>query len=314
MYLLNYSLLVGLFSLLYSFNDICSLCIVMKKDGFKSHKLSILYKPKSYNQKIYVEALNTKEDYILAVTGPAGSGKTLLACITAIESLKQQKIDKIILTRPVVPVEEDIGFLPGTMVKKMDPWTRPIFDIFEEYYSKAEIMNMVTNGQIEISPLGFMRGRTFKNAFIIADEMQNSSPNQMLMLLTRIGKNSRMVITGDLAQSDKLHYNGLKDLIEKYKIYYLKSNNRLKNINLIELDNADIQRSDAVEEVLMLYNYDPLVKPLENPVEITEEPKINDNLKIKKESKNKTNVKKPKYLNPDDFDAALIPKAHYKNI
>jgi hypothetical protein len=123
-----------------------------------------------------------------------------------------------------------------------------------------------------------------------------------------------MVITGDLAQSDKLHYNGLKDLIEKYKIYYLKSNNRLKNINLIELDNADIQRSDAVEEVLMLYNYDPLVKPLENPVEITEEPKINDNLKIKKESKNKTNVKKPKYLNPDDFDAALIPKAHYKNI
>jgi phosphate starvation-inducible PhoH-like protein len=294
----------------------------MKKDGFITKKLSLLYTPKTANQKIYVNALNTKEDYILAVTGPAGTGKTLLACTSAIESFKQNKIDKIILTRPVVPVEEDIGFLPGTMVKKMDPWTRPIFDIFEEYYSKAEVINMVNNGQIEISPLGFMRGRTFKNAFIIADEMQNSSPNQMLMLLTRIGKNSRMVITGDLAQSDKLHYNGLKDLIEKYKIYNVNGDNKLSNINLIELNNTDVQRSHAVEEVLKLYNYNPVVKPLENPVvkpevkpaEITINDEVKNNKETKTELKPKTILKKPKYLNPDDFDAALIPRAHYKNI
>ena len=96
----------------------------------------------------------------------------------------------------------------------MDPWTRPIFDIFEEYYSRTQVTNMVLNGQIEISPLGFMRGRTFKNAFIIADEMQNSSPNQMYMLLTRIGTNSRMVITGDLEQSDKFENNGFKRFID----------------------------------------------------------------------------------------------------
>jgi phosphate starvation-inducible PhoH-like protein len=163
--------------------------------------------------------------------------------------LKESKIDKIIITRPVVPVEEEIGFLPGSLLKKMDPWTRPIFDIFEEFYSKTEVNNMINNGQIEISPLGFMRGRTFKKAFIIADEMQNSSPNQMYMLLTRIGENSRMVITGDLEQSDRLENNGLKDLIEKYE---LKCN--ITNINLVKLNKKDIQRSELVNQVINLYS------------------------------------------------------------
>jgi phosphate starvation-inducible protein PhoH len=130
----------------------------------------------------------------------------------------------------------------------MDPWTRPIFDIFEEYYSRTQVTNMVLNGQIEISPLGFMRGRTFKNAFIIADEMQNSSPNQMYMLLTRIGTNSRMVITGDLEQSDKYENNGLKDLLNKYK-----KSEKLKNILLVELDKTDVQRSELVKDVMKIY-------------------------------------------------------------
>jgi len=223
--------------------------ISMKKE--KEHtetKLTVLYKPKSDNQKSYVDALNKKEDCITIVTGPAGTGKTLMACNAAVNYLKDSKIDKIIITRPVVSVEEDIGFLPGTIAKKMDPWTRPIFDIFEEYYSRTQITNMVLNGQIEISPLGFMRGRTFKNAFIIADEMQNSSPNQMYMLLTRIGTNSRMVITGDLEQSDKYDNNGLKDLMNKYK-----KAEKLKNILLVELDKTDVQRSELVKDVMKIY-------------------------------------------------------------
>ena len=125
--------------------------LLMKKDTNMS-KLSGLYLPKTTNQKEYVSALNTKEDSITIVVGPAGSGKTLMACNQAVTYFKENKIDKIIITRPVVAVEEDIGFLPGSMIKKMDPWTRPIFDIFEEYYSKSQLTNMISNGQIEISP------------------------------------------------------------------------------------------------------------------------------------------------------------------
>jgi len=221
----------------------------MKKEKDNSEsKLYHLYSPKSDNQKAYVNALNKKEDCITIVTGPAGTGKTLMACNAAVNYLKDNVIDKIIITRPVVSVEEDIGFLPGTIAKKMDPWTRPIFDIFEEYYSRTQVTNMVLNGQIEISPLGFMRGRTFKNAFIIADEMQNSSPNQMYMLLTRIGSNSRMVITGDLEQSDKYENNGLKDLLNKYK-----KSEKPKNILLVELDKTDVQRSELVKDVMKIY-------------------------------------------------------------
>jgi len=265
--------------------------ITMKRESLLSKNVS-LYNPKTPNQKEYVNALDSKEDCITVVMGPAGTGKTLMACNSAVNYLKENKIDKIIITRPVVPVEEEIGFLPGSLIKKMDPWTRPIFDIFEEYFSKTQVASMVQNGQIEISPLGFMRGRTFKNAFVIADEMQNSSPNQMYMLLTRIGTNSRMVITGDLDQSDKFENNGLKNLIEKIQLY--NKNQRLENIRLIELNDSDIQRSELVESVINLYKY----KPFE------------DNIK----NETKYVLKRPVYIDPDKFysDAALIPKKDYK--
>ena len=139
--------------------------------------------------------------------GPAGTGKTFIACHTAVEQLKSTKIEKIIITRPIVSVEENMGFLPGSINEKMDPFTRPIFDVLSSSYDKKEIQLLIKKNIIEISPLGFMRGRTFDNAFIIADEMQNSSPNQMKMLLTRIGENSKLVITGDLEQSDYGHNN-----------------------------------------------------------------------------------------------------------
>ena len=141
-----------------------------------------IYEPKTESQEEYVKMLDDSRYKMIVANGAAGTGKTLLACQSAIKELYDGDKDKIIITRPVVPVEEDIGFLPGTLNKKMDPWTRPIMDIFNDFHSKNNIKNMMKDNTIEISPLGFMRGRTFKNAFIIADEMQNCYPNQMIML------------------------------------------------------------------------------------------------------------------------------------
>lgn len=229
--------------------------------------LSNYYKPKSYNQEKYSEYLDDYRIKLLFAVGPAGTGKTMLACNTAIRNLQTGNINKIILTRPVVPVEEDIGFLPGNINKKMDPWTRPIFDIFLDFYSQKDIDAMINANIIEIAPLGYMRGRTFKNAFIIADEMQNSSPNQMLMLTTRIGENSKMVITGDLKQSDKGLESGLYDFIRKFNLYNRKEiihNTTISRehggIKIIEMNNTDIQRSPIIEKILDIYN----VKPIPN--------------------------------------------------
>lgn len=207
-----------------------------------------LHGPKTANQRTYVKYLEGQSDYILSVIGPAGSGKTLFACKKAIQDLMGKKVSKIVITRPAIAVEEELGFLPGNVEKKMEPWTRPIFDIFLETYSKSELTNLISQGTIEISPLGFMRGRTFKNAFIIADEMQNSTPAQMLMLLTRIGANSKMVITGDLEQSDRLEHNGLQDWVARLQ------NEQLDNIHLVRMTSDDIQRSQLVKDVLCVYS------------------------------------------------------------
>jgi len=185
--------------------------------------------------------------------GPAGTGKTLFACQKAISELKNEKISKIIITRPVVSGEEDIGFLPGSLIKKMDPWTKPIFDIFLEYYSQTDLNSLINNNQIEICPLMFMRGRTFKNSFIIADEMQNSSPLQMKMLLTRIGINTKLIATGDLAQVDILKSNGMEDFLNKFNRYNQSANNQT-NIKIINFSNDDIERSEIVKNILDIYD------------------------------------------------------------
>ena len=155
------------------------------------------------SQENYLELLKNPRKFIVFAIGPAGTGKTMLAVQMAIKLFKEGAISKIIVTRPAVSVDEEHGFLPGTLNQKMEPWTRPIFDVFEEYYHPREIAEMLEDGVIEISPLAYMRGRTFKNAFVIADEMQNATPSQMKMLLTRLGENSRMVVTGDLNQADR---------------------------------------------------------------------------------------------------------------
>ena len=238
--------------------------------GQKHKSLAPVYSPKTANQKIYCSCLSDPNASIVLGVGPAGTGKTLFACITAIQMLRRGDIHKIVLTRPVVAVEEELGFLPGNMVMKMDPWTRPIFDVFLEYYAQKDVDAMVQSGTIEISPLAYMRGRTFKRAFIIADEMQNSSPNQMLMLITRIGEGSKMVITGDLKQSDRSGENGLNELMTKIGRHRVRTTNEtdrvisVGGIRAVELLMQDVERSAIVKQVLALYE-EPAVVVREKP-------------------------------------------------
>jgi phosphate starvation-inducible PhoH-like protein len=214
---------------------------------------------KTINQENYMKALKNTNVSIVCCVGPAGTGKTLFACTSAVEQYMKGKIQKIILTRPMIAVEdEDLGFLPGNIAHKMFPWTRPMFDVFSELLSKKHVDSMVQQGVIEISPLAYMRGLTFKNTFVIADEMQNCSPNQMLMLTTRMGEESKLVITGDLHQSDLDRVagsrNGLDDFIKKYEDYSKANPDEKRNIQVIRLDDVDIKRSEVVKTIMRIYN------------------------------------------------------------
>jgi phosphate starvation-inducible PhoH-like protein len=203
--------------------------------------------PRNRNQEQYLHTLLDSSKNIVFALGPAGTGKTLLACQVGIKLFKEGLVDKIVVTRPAVSVDEDHGFLPGTLQEKMAPWTRPIFDVLGEYYYSRDIDNMVREGVIEISPLAYMRGRTFKNSYIIADEMQNATPNQMKMLLTRLGEGSKMVVTGDLAQADRLEDNGLIDFCK------LLNDRQLDYLDVVRFGMGDIERHEAVKEVLEIY-------------------------------------------------------------
>lgn len=205
--------------------------------------------PRNRAQETYFTKLKDPSKTMIFAIGPAGTGKTLLATQTAVQLLKNKDIEKIIVTRPAVSVDEQHGFLPGTLEKKMEPWTRPIFDVFAEYYYAKEIQHMLIEGIIEVSPLAYMRGRTFKNAFILADEMQNATPNQMKMLLTRIGENSRMVITGDLKQADRLEDNGLIEFVNLLN----NTNYDLNHVDIVNFSQKDIERHPAVKEILGIY-------------------------------------------------------------
>jgi len=210
----------------------------------------VLIQARNPNQQEYVSKLLDTSQTIIFATGPAGTGKTMLAVLAAVKALKERTIERIIVTRPAVGVDDEKhGFLPGDLNAKMEPWTKPIFDVVREYYNAKQIQTMIAEGVIEISPLAFMRGRTFKNAFVIADEMQNATPGQMKMLLTRIGDESRMAITGDIAQTDRReHENGLIDF---QKLYAQYSNSEY--ISVCNFDHQDIERHPAVIEVLDIY-------------------------------------------------------------
>ena len=212
--------------------------------------------PKNNQQNKYDEFLKNPEIKLIIGNGPAGTGKTLLACNNAIKQFENKNFKRIVITRPVISVEEDIGFLPGNINQKMNPWTIPMFDVFREHYNSNEIKYLVSENILEIVPLGLMRGRTFKDAFIIADEMQNSTPTQMLMMLTRIGENSKMAITGDLEQSDIKTINGFEDLIRKLNNKYDKNyHGMLKDkISMVNFKQSDVVRSEIVSTVLDLYS------------------------------------------------------------
>lgn len=203
-------------------------------------------------QKEYIRNMDDSNIPLVLGVGPAGTGKTMFACKVAMEHLLENRIKKIIITRPVVPLGNEMGFLPGTLEEKMDPWLVPIYDSMKHNMTSKSINQMVHNKTIEICPLAYIRGRTFDETFLIADEMQNSSIMEMKTLLTRVGKDSKVVLTGDLDQSDIEDKNGLEDLLLKLQ----KENDNNGFFKLIEFDNNDIERSELVKYILKLYSID----------------------------------------------------------
>ena len=218
---------------------------------FTQKRKRIQIYPKNLNQENYLLKLNDPEKMIVFAIGPAGTGKTLLAVQWAIEQLLHGEIQKIVITRPAVSVDESHGYLPGDLNQKMEPWTKPIMDVFAENYSSREVETMVMEGVIETSPLAYMRGRTFKDSVIIADEMQNATPSQMKMLLTRLGQGSQMVVTGDLQQADRPSNNGLLEFLNLYNNF---ENHRY--VDLCHFTIGDIERHEAVKEILSIYGDD----------------------------------------------------------
>ena len=208
-------------------------------------------KPKNDSQTYYATLLKQKSKKIVVATGPAGTGKTLFATAYGVKMFLTGQYEKLVFTRPSVSVDEDLGYLPGTLEDKMAPWVRPIYDVLYNFITPKEVTSLMEDKIIEISPLGFMRGRTFKNCWIVADEMQNSSISQMKMLMTRLGENSRLVVTGDLEQYDRVNeVNGLEDFLSKFK------GKRSSSISSIEFYKSDIQREEVVKEVLDIYGGD----------------------------------------------------------
>ena len=233
-------------------NEVAQLTVVSNIDFYQKQRRTIQLIPKSLNQETYIDLLQNPQRLIVFAAGPAGTGKTMLAVLAALKAFRSGECSKIVITRPAVGVDdEQHGFLPGTLNQKMEPWTRPIFDIIEEYYRPQEVLRLLEEKYIEIAPLAYMRGRTFKNSWIIADEMQNATPSQMKMLLTRLGENSKMVVTGDTQQADrKAKDNGLLDfqrLIKDFDSQYIAG---------VEFAVKDVRRHPAVAEVLKLYGED----------------------------------------------------------
>jgi phosphate starvation-inducible PhoH-like protein len=204
--------------------------------------------PRNFHQDDLLGYLQDDISNIVFAVGPAGTGKTLLSTLVGIQALKSGYIDRFVITRPAVSVDEQHGFLPGSLQEKMAPWTRPIFDVFEQYFTPEHIEYMLKDGKLEIAPLAYMRGRNFENCYILADEMQNATPEQMKMLLTRVGSGSKMVVNGDLAQHDRgFEENGLRDFLQRF------GNHQTNSIRIVEFEHQDIERHPVVEEVLGLY-------------------------------------------------------------
>lgn len=217
----------------------------------QTRKKKVELLPRNLRQEEYIDLLSDDNNAVVFATGPAGTGKTLLCTLYAIKQLQEGNIDKIIITRPAVSVDEQHGFLPGTLLEKMAPWVIPITDVFKEYFSVAALERMLAEEVIEIAPLAYMRGRTLKRSIILFDESQNATPNQMKMVLTRLGDESRMFVTGDIQQHDRgFSDNGLKDFMNRLA---LSKSDRIK---MVRFDREDVERHPVIEEILSLYGED----------------------------------------------------------
>ena len=213
-------------------------------DIIKTPKKSII--PRSEKQKEYVRALRQNE--VIISTGPAGTGKTFLAVAIGLTMLLEKKIERIILSRPAVEAGERLGFLPGDMKEKVDPYLRPLYDSLYDLFHFEKIQRMIEIGDIEIAPLAFMRGRTLKNSFAILDEAQNATDTQIKMFLTRIGENSKIVINGDPSQIDLPNKN-LSGLNRSKKIL-----GNLSEISIIDFDHSDVVRHPLVSKIVKAYS------------------------------------------------------------
>lgn len=204
-----------------------------------------IIRPKTLGQKKYVDAI--KKNSIVFGVGPAGTGKTYLAVALAVYALKNKEIDKIILTRPAVEAGEKLGFLPGDLSEKVDPYLRPLFDALQEMMRQEAYQRHIERGSIEIAPLAYMRGRTLSNSFIILDEAQNTTREQMKMFLTRMGENSRIVVTGDITQIDLPHNvtSGMADAIDVLK--------DVEGIEIVRLTAKDVVRHELVTKIIQAY-------------------------------------------------------------
>jgi phosphate starvation-inducible PhoH-like protein len=210
-------------------------------------------KPKTENQKKLVAAINSSE--LVFAIGPAGTGKTYVAVAMAVRALKSKQIKKIIITRPAVEAGENLGFLPGDLKDKIDPYLRPIYDALEDMISTEKLKYYYENRVIEIAPLAFMRGRTLHNAFILLDEAQNTTPMQMKMFLTRMGPNSKMIVTGDRSQIDLpgKQKSGLINALELLR--------DIKEIEIVELDTRDVMRHKLVAKIISAYDQSDSANP-----------------------------------------------------
>ena len=213
------------------------------EEVIKTPKRSVI--PRSKRQKEYVKAL--KSSQIVMSLGPAGTGKTYLAVAVALTMLLEKKVERIILSRPAVEAGERLGFLPGDMKEKIDPYLRPLYDSLHDLFHQDKIQKKIESGEIEIAPLAFMRGRTLKNSFAILDEAQNATQMQIKMFLTRIGENSKLVVNGDPSQID-LPNKKQSGLIDSQKI--LKE---IKEISIINFDHNDVIRHPLVTKIVEAY-------------------------------------------------------------
>ena len=227
--------------------------MIDEKNNFSEKKIEYIIKtpkksviPRSKKQKNYVRAL--KESDIVISTGPAGTGKTFLAVAVALTLLLEKRIDRIILSRPAVEAGERLGFLPGDMREKVDPYLRPLYDSLYDLLDFEKIQKKIEVGDIEIAPLAFMRGRTLKNSFAILDEAQNATDTQIKMFLTRIGENSKIVINGDPSQID-LPNKGLSGLERSKKLL-----GNLKEISVVDFDHSDVVRHPLVSKIVKAYS------------------------------------------------------------